>query len=46
MSIKFDFSLVAEDSKARAGLLRTVHGDIGWYWVLLCQFKLLLFGIR
>ena len=28
MSIKFDFSLVAEDSKARAGLLRTAHGDI------------------
>ena len=28
MSIKFDFSLIAEDSKARAGLLRTAHGDI------------------
>ena len=28
MSIKFDFSLVAEDSKARAGLLSTAHGDI------------------
>ena len=28
MSNKFDFSLVAEDSKARAGLLRTAHGDI------------------
>ena len=28
MSIKFDFSLVAEDSKARAGLLRTAHGNI------------------
>ena len=28
MSIKFDFSLIAEDSKARAGLLSTAHGDI------------------
>ena len=28
MSMKFDFSLIAEDGKARAGLLRTAHGDI------------------
>jgi len=35
MSIKFDFSLIAEDSKARAGLLRTAHGDIKHQF--LCQ---------